>query len=80
MRSAILRLDDPRASVEAGPERSTSPLDPGGSRAVAPAAGRAEPGQLSGGPVRAGWPIHTWPSLNRSAFQIGALAFVSSIA
>ncbi len=30
--------------------------------------------------VRAGSPIHTWPSSKRSAFQIGARAFVSSIA
>ena len=30
--------------------------------------------------VRAGWPIQTWPSVNRSAFQIGARALVSSIA
>ncbi len=32
------------------------------------------------GPVRAVCPIHTTPSSNRSAFQIGARAFVSSIA
>ena len=32
------------------------------------------------GSVRAGSPIHTWPSRNRSAFQIGARALVSSIA
>ena len=34
------------------------------------------------GPSRAGRapPIQTWPSANRSAFQIGARAFVSSIA
>ena len=31
-------------------------------------------------PVRAWWPIQTWPSANRSAFQIGARAFVSSMA
>jgi hypothetical protein len=30
--------------------------------------------------VRATSPIHTCPSSNRSAFQIGARAFVSSIA
>jgi hypothetical protein len=34
----------------------------------------------SAGPVRAWWPIQTWPSTNRSAFQIGARALVSSIA
>ena len=34
----------------------------------------------SAGPVRAWWPIQTCPSANRSAFQIGARAFVSSIA
>ena len=32
------------------------------------------------GPVRAGSPIQTWPSAKRSAFQMGARAFVSSIA
>ena len=32
------------------------------------------------GPVRAMSPIHTCPSVNRSAFQIGTRAFVSSIA
>ena len=32
------------------------------------------------GPSRAGSPIQTCPSANRSAFQIGARAFVSSIA
>ena len=32
------------------------------------------------GTVRAGAPIQTWPSANRSAFQIGARALVSSIA
>lgn len=32
------------------------------------------------GPILAGCPIQTWPSANRSAFQIGARAFVSSIA
>jgi hypothetical protein len=32
------------------------------------------------GPVRAGSPIQTWPSRNRSAFQMGARALVSSIA
>ena len=32
------------------------------------------------GPVRAVSPIQTCPSANRSAFQIGARAFVSSIA
>ncbi len=30
--------------------------------------------------VRATWPTQTWPSVKRSAFQIGARAFVSSIA
>ena len=36
--------------------------------------------RTSSGPVRAWWPIQTCPSANRSAFQIGARAFVSSIA
>ncbi len=36
--------------------------------------------QRGGGPSRAGSPIQTCPPANRSAFQIGARAFVSSIA
>ena len=36
-----------------------------------------EPGSA---PLRAGWPIQTWPSAKRSAFQIGARALVSSMA
>ena len=31
------------------------------------------------GPIRAGAPIQTWPSANRSAFQIGVRALVSSM-
>ncbi len=34
----------------------------------------------SSSPVRAACPTQTWPSANRSAFQIGTRAFVSSIA
>ena len=46
-------------------------------------AGKANRGQaFSGGSaaVLATWPTQTWPSVNRSAFQIGTRAFVSSIA
>ena len=39
-----------------------------------------DPHRASSGPERAGCPIQTCPSANRSAFQIGARAFVSSIA
>ena len=41
--------------------------------------GRASAGGGSAA-VRATWPIQTCPSVNRSAFQIGARAFVSSMA
>ena len=50
-------------------------------RGRAPRRGRAyEEGSASSAPVRATSPIQTWPSANRSAFQIGARALVSSIA
>ena len=53
--------------------------------AAAPAVRRLEAGvaplrQAGGASLLAGAPIQTWPSAKRSAFQIGARAFVSSIA
>ena len=53
------------------PHHGVTPLRRWGYRVSPPA---------SSGPVRATSPIQTWPSVNRSAFQIGARALVSSIA
>ena len=39
-----------------------------------------DPSSVGSAAVRAGAPTQMWPSVNRSAFQIGARAFVSSIA
>ena len=54
--------------------------DPGEPLHVDAEVGLHDPSDSGPADVRAGVPIQTWPSVNCSAFQIGARAFVSSIA
>ena len=84
IRSQSLRSGEPLAGGYAAdglPHRVTAPQSLAAEWFIADHAPNLRLG-LGGptGSVRAGSPIHTWPSRNRSAFQIGARALVSSIA
>ena len=60
--------------------RRSSKVLPSPTSCMAAVCGAQAPSGRSSGPVRATSPIQTCPSANRSAFQMGARAFVSSIA